>query len=175
MTELESIHDLRLVISRIPELLIAALEATMLSWLEYSSKLGATNIQLMIIDDYQKLEHPYRGARPFLYFYPERDNNQAPISGFHEPQPLFDARNYGQLSCDYKRLILMNKLKSLINNQDFMSKQADKYEGVYGQIVPALKPEERLLKTFIMEFSDDFKNSFLSISLSQQTTRNSWD
>ncbi|QQG52308.1 MAG: hypothetical protein HY931_03140 [Candidatus Falkowbacteria bacterium] len=173
--ELEGLHECRLVISRVPELLIAALEAMTLSWLENSSNLGATNIQLMTVDDYQKLEHPYRGAHPFLCCYPERNGSRPPTSGFHEPQPLFESRNYEHLTNDYKKLVMMNKLKSLINSHDFMSKQVDKYESVYGQIVPALSPEERLQKTFILEFSDNYENSFLSISLAKQPTRNRWD
>lgn len=173
--ELESIHECRLVISRVPELLIATLETTVLSWLEYSSKLDAVNMQLLIIDDYQKLEHPYRGARPFIYCYPERALSQPPSIGFHEPQAFFENRNYGQLGCDYKKLIVMNKLKSLINNHDFMAKQAEKYEACYGQIIPSLQAGERLTKTFILEFSDSYPNSFLSISFAQQPTRNSWN
>jgi hypothetical protein len=173
--ELEGLHECRLVIGRVPELLIAALEATILSWLEYSSELNAVNIQLLTIDDYQKLEYPYRGAHPFLYCYPERDNSQPPTSGFHESQPLFENRNYKQLGCDYKKLVLMNKLKSLINNHDFMAKQAEKHEDFYGKIVPALQPGERLVKTFVFEFSDDYEKPFLSISFAKKSTRNKWD
>jgi hypothetical protein len=56
-----------------------------------------------------------------------------------------------------------------------MDRAWEKYEAAYGQIVPSLQPEERLMKTFVLEFSDDYKKSFLSVSFAKQTTRNRWD
>jgi hypothetical protein len=167
MNELENIKTLRIQVPDYQAALMRVLTATIGAWIDDGCDLSTSNIKLMIIDDYDKLDEELKQKEPFLYLYPKRDDIRKPKNGFHKPIDLFQT-DYKLWDSEDKKNHVLKGLTKFLFDQSFMDNERNKFDAKHEK--PQLHMGDGWFKAFIVEYDTNYYGAFLCISFSNYMT-----
>jgi hypothetical protein len=165
---LKNVQSLKVEVSDSGSALIDALELSIDAWIEDGCDLDATNVELLLLDNYSDvLGKKLKKNWPLLYLYPKRDSITRPISGFKKPVSLFNG-NYRKLNLPEKRATIMKAVKDLIFSHAFMKEQREKYNRKIPRSM--MGQGDGAWDSFIIKYDTNYYNSHFYLSLSRYYT-----